>query len=87
VDGISAVRLLTAPAHSQFRTSIQGTVADSTGAVVPGATLTLTNLETNETVTRTSNDEGIFNFNASAAHFSLVSRKMEFKKKVLNVCS
>jgi hypothetical protein len=77
--------LLTAPAHSQFRTSIQGTVADSTGAVVPGATLTLTNLETNETVTRTSNDEGIFNFNAlPAAHFNLVVEKDGFKKKVLN---
>jgi hypothetical protein len=76
---------LAVPATAQFRTAIQGTVTDSTGAVVPGATLTLTNLATNETVTRTSNGEGIFNFNAlPAAHFTLVVEKDGFGKKVLN---
>ncbi len=30
-------------ASAQFRTSIQGVVTDTTGAVIPGATLTLTN--------------------------------------------
>ncbi len=37
-------------AQAQFRTSIQGVVTDTTGAVVPGATLTLKNNGTNETI-------------------------------------
>jgi hypothetical protein len=38
-------------AHAQFRTSVQGVVTDPTGAVIPGATLTLKNNSTNETAT------------------------------------
>jgi hypothetical protein len=73
------------PAHAQYRTSIQGTVADPQGAVVPGATLTLKNKSTNETVVRTSNEVGIFNFNALPAdHFTLVVERQGFKKKVLD---
>ncbi|MGA2171045.1 MAG: TonB-dependent receptor, partial [Terracidiphilus sp.] len=73
------------PSQAQYRTSIQGTVADPTGALVPGATLTLTNKSTNETVVRTSNDEGIFNFNALPAdRFTLVVTRDGFKKKVLD---
>ena len=48
--------------HAQFRTSIQGVVTDPDGEVVPGATLTLKNLSTNETVVRTSSETGVFNF-------------------------
>ncbi len=77
--------LFTIPAQAQFRTSIQGVVTDPNGAVVPGASLTLTNIATNETVVRTSNEEGIFNFNAlPAAHFNLIVEKDGFKKNVLN---
>jgi hypothetical protein len=73
------------PAQAQFRTSIQGVVTDPQGAVIPGATLTLKNIATNETVVRTSNDSGIFNFNALPAdHFTLVVEKQGFKKKVLD---
>jgi hypothetical protein len=76
---------LATPARAQYRTSIQGTVADPTGALVPGATLTLTNKSTNETVVRTSNSAGIFNFNALPAdHFTLVVTREGFKKKVLD---
>jgi hypothetical protein len=60
-------------------------VADPQGAVIPGATLTLTNKSTNETVVRTSNGEGIFNFNALPAdHFTLVVERQGFQKKVLD---
>lgn len=34
------------PAHAQFRTSVQGVVTDPEGALIPGATLTLTNQAT-----------------------------------------
>jgi Carboxypeptidase regulatory-like domain len=73
------------PAQAQYRTSIQGTVTDPQGAVIPGATLTLKNQSTNETVVRKSNEVGIFNFNALPAdQFTLVVERQGFKKKVLS---
>jgi len=73
------------PARGQYRTSIQGTVTDPQGSVIPGATLTLRNLATNETVIRTSDPAGVFNFNALPAdHFSLTVERDGFTKKVLS---
>ena len=55
-----------AAAHAQFRASIQGIVTDPTGAVIPGAQLTLTDTDTNRILTATANAGGVFNFNALA---------------------
>ncbi|MGA8028649.1 MAG: carboxypeptidase regulatory-like domain-containing protein, partial [Bryobacteraceae bacterium] len=41
---------------------ITGTVKDSSGAAVPGATITLKNLDTGETRTATTNDTGSYRF-------------------------
>jgi hypothetical protein len=72
-------------ARAQFRTSIQGTVTDPQGAVIPGATLTLVDLATNETVIRKSDEAGVFNFDALPAdHFTLTVERDGFKKKVLD---
>jgi hypothetical protein len=72
-------------ARAQYRTSIQGTLTDPSGAVIPGATLTLKDLATGETVVRTSGGEGIFNFDALPAdHFTLTVERDGFQKKVLN---
>ncbi len=72
-------------AHGQFRTSVQGVVTDPTGAVIPGATLTLKNNSTNETVVRTSDATGVFNFNALPADtFTLTVDHAGFQEKVLN---
>jgi len=72
--------------QAQFRTSIQGVVTDSTGAVVPGATLTLTNPATGEKQVRVSDNSGVFNFNALAASaiFRLEVEKTGFQNKVLD---
>ncbi len=73
--------------QAQYRTSIQGVVTDPTGAVVPGATLTLTNPATGEKVVRTSNEVGVFNFNALAAAGQVFRLEVEmtgFEKKVLD---
>src|SRR5882762_3352395 len=71
--------------QAQYRTSIQGVVTDSTGAVIPGAQLTLTNPATGQKQIRVSDDAGIFNFNAlAAARFRLDVEKTGFQKKVLD---
>jgi hypothetical protein len=54
----------TLTASAQFRTSIQGVVTDPTGAVIPGATLTLTDTGTNAKQVRTSDASGVYNFDA-----------------------
>jgi len=72
------------PAYGQYRASIQGVVTDPQGAAVSGATVTLKNLATNQTLTATTDDSGIYNFNALAASkYSLTVEKAGFKKKVL----
>src|SRR5579863_6046954 len=78
--------LVLAPqAHAQYRASIQGTVTDTTGAVVPGATLTLTDTGTNEKQVRTSDASGVFNFNALPPDVvTLVATKKGFQKQVLD---
>src|SRR6266478_3199459 len=73
-----------AAAQAQYRASIQGVVTDPAGAVVSGATLTLTNLETSQKLTATSDDSGIYNFNAlPPSKYSVTVEKTGFKKKVL----
>ena len=72
-------------AQAQYRTSIQGVVTDTTGAVVSGANLTLTNPQTGEKQVRVSNDAGVFNFNAlPAAPFHLEVSKDGFETKVID---
>jgi hypothetical protein len=73
-------------AHAQYRTSIQGVVTDSTGAVVSAANLTLTNPATGETQVRVSDAAGVFNFNAlpAAARFQLVVEKDGFARKIID---
>lgn len=46
----------------EFRGTIAGTVTDPNGAVVPGATVTVQNTETNISSSVTSNDEGAYTF-------------------------
>lgn len=70
--------------RAQYRASIQGVVTDPQGELVSGATLTLTNLQTNETLVATTNDAGVYNFNAlPPSRYSLTCEKTGFKKKVL----
>jgi hypothetical protein len=85
VFATAAFSVSATPAFAQFRTSIQGVVTDPAGAVIPGATLTLKNLSTNETVVRKSDDAGVFNFNALPPdRFSLVVVMKGFQQKALD---
>lgn len=79
LTGVSVIAL------AQFRAGVQGTVTDSTGAVVPGATLTLQNNQTGAVHTTTTDGKGYYNFSflpagdytlsASKPNFSTTSRK------------
>ncbi|MGI8772258.1 MAG: carboxypeptidase regulatory-like domain-containing protein [Acidobacteriaceae bacterium] len=79
------VMIIGVAAQAQYRASIQGTVSDPSGAVVPGATVVLTDLGTNKALTSTTNASGIYNFNALPPdHFSIVATKTGFQKRVLD---
>ena len=72
-------------AHAQFRTSVQGTVTDNTGAAIPNASLTLVDLANGTITTHTSDSSGVFNFNALPAdHFKLTVTVTGFKTKVFD---
>jgi hypothetical protein len=49
-------------AMAQFSSSIEGTVSDSTGAIIPGATVVLTGIATGVKNTTTSNSAGFYKF-------------------------
>ncbi|HUI74625.1 MAG TPA: carboxypeptidase regulatory-like domain-containing protein [Candidatus Acidoferrum sp.] len=72
-------------AHAQYRASIQGVVTDPQGAVVSGATVTLKNQQTNQTLVATTNADGIYNFSGlPPSRYSVTVEKAGFKKKVLD---
>src|SRR5581483_6632808 len=80
-----AFLLFASMAHAQFRASLRGTVTDQQGAAVPGATVTLKNTATNQTMVSTSDANGIYQFNAlQPAPYSLTAEHPGFKKKVLD---
>jgi len=59
------VGLSTATLHAQYTTgTVQGTVTDPTGAVVPNGTVTLRNLQTNATRSFSSGADGLYYFAA-----------------------
>jgi hypothetical protein len=77
--------LMSSGAYAQYRTSIQGSVTDPDGAVVPGAKLSLIDKANNATQIRTSGDDGVYNFNALPADsFKLTVEKSGFQTKVLD---
>ena len=77
--------VLTPAALAQYRASIQGTVTDSSGAIIPGATLTLTDIGTAKAQTTVSDSQGLYHFNALPPdEFSLVADHAGFAKKVID---
>jgi len=59
--------LLSGPrAFAQFGSSLNGTVQDATGAVIPGATVTLTNTGNQQKRTATTSGGGAYNFSELA---------------------
>jgi hypothetical protein len=84
--GTALTALLTAStAFAQYRASIQGTVTDKSGAAIPNAQLSLTDLSTNQTTKATADGHGTFHFNQLAADkFRLVVSASGFANKTLD---
>ncbi len=61
---LTCLAVLSPAARAQYNASLQGTVTDTDGALVPGATVTLPDKETNRVLTTTTRTSGDFNFNA-----------------------
>src|SRR4029453_12450477 len=59
--GVLLICLFSVGAFGQ-NSGISGTVADPSGALVPGVTITATNLQTGVTQTTISNESGTYNF-------------------------
>src|SRR6266480_4885679 len=70
---------------AQFKAGIQGTITDTSGALVPEAKLTLTNTETNKTQEATASMEGFYRFAGLApGKYTLSVEKAGYKKKLLD---
>ncbi len=82
---LAFIALFSLPAKAQYGASLQGTVTDTTGAVIPGATITLLDQETGRTLTATSGGAGEFTINHLApSKYSITVSRDGFKKKVLS---
>ena len=75
---------LGATVYGQFRAVLQGAITDSTGSVVIGATVTLTNNETGRSQQVTTSDNGFYRFSALApGRYNLTVEQSNFKKQTI----
>ncbi|MEO8648471.1 MAG: carboxypeptidase-like regulatory domain-containing protein, partial [Acidobacteriota bacterium] len=82
---IAFISVLSTTVNAQFRAGVQGTVTDSTGAVVPGATVVLMNKDTNQTQQTVASDDGFYRFSSLApGNYQLSAEKAGFKKAVID---
>jgi len=70
-------------ANAQFKAALQGTVTDSSGASVVGATVILINVETNKEAQTITSDDGFYRFNGLApGNYKLTVSQTSFKQSV-----
>jgi hypothetical protein len=78
--------VLCAPSAAQTNGTITGTVKDSTGAVLPGVTVTVVNTATNATRTSVSNEVGLFDLPALPPGPYTVKSELEgFRPSTVNL--
>src|SRR5216683_381799 len=86
VEALAAVFMLVAlcaagAAAQEFRGAVTGRVTDRTGAVIPGATVTATNVATGVVATTTTNETGSYTVPYLApGNYSVVFELMGFRK-------
>src|ERR1700733_4575564 len=81
---VSSLSLFPPAARAQYRAGLQGVVLDAQGAAVEGATITLTNSETNHSQQATSGSGGVYSFpGLPPGSYTDSTEKKGFKKNVL----
>lgn len=76
--------LLGAEAAAQFKASIQGTVTDATGAIVPGDKVVVTNKETGRALTTTTGESGFYRVTGLApGEYKVNAEREGFKRREL----
>lgn len=81
---VALTAILSVFVNAQFRAGVQGTVTDIAGAVVPGANVTLTNKETNQTQRVVTSNEGFYRFSAlPPGMYTITVEQPSFKKRVI----
>src|SRR4051794_37769235 len=79
---VCSVVFLSTLSFAQYRASLQGTVTDSQGGVIPGATVTLTSRETNTAKTATTSQAGVYSITGLApGRYTLSVQAPGFGKK------
>lgn len=72
-------------ASAQFKAGLQGTVTDSSGAVISGAQVTLLNTETGQVRKVNASDSGFYRFSALApGTYTLTVEQEGFKQRVVS---
>ncbi len=80
------VLFLSAQCFAQYRASLQGTVTDAQGGVIPNAAVTLTSRETNITKTGTTSQAGVYSISGLApGSYTLSVDAQGFAKKDQNI--
>src|SRR5882762_5772384 len=73
--------LLTGAGFAQYGASIQGTVTDNSGAVVPGATVTVSNQDTGVSKTTVTGDAGSYRVSGLVpGRYTITADAASFKK-------
>src|ERR1044072_1543646 len=83
--GLCGLFLLSAmiTAHAQFRAGVQGTISDSSGALVPDAKVVLKDLETGKTQETNTSGEGFYRILGLApGKYELTVEKTGYKKSL-----
>jgi hypothetical protein len=85
LGAVLVASLCVASARAQENAEIKGTVADPSGAVVPNATITITNTATGEKRTTTSNGAGLYDFpNLAHGNYDLKADAKGFNAAQIN---
>ena len=81
---VFAIWLIATPVAAQLdRSRLAGTIKDESGAIVPGATVTVTNLQTKTETVAITDPSGYYNFpNLTPGQYSVTAELSGFKKIV-----